>query len=181
MRTGSLDTTLWTRFCQPASLLHACDPDVERWVATTIAVAIRTAVAWADQLCLPGADPASRWQNLFRQTYRLELRPEAQNRPTLLHASNLEWFDEVMHLARAEPGDPIRLSWTPRRMLGKPLNALRLFKAAFTYEGGAAYLAAKLERHAGVPVAPGSWQRRHPLLAAPMLIWRVRRTARRPG
>jgi hypothetical protein len=41
-------------------------------------------------------------------------------------------------------------AWALRRACGKALNALRLAKAAFTFEGGADYLAWKIERHSGV-------------------------------
>ena len=178
MRPEALDTTLWTRFCQPASLLHARDPDVERWVAVAVAEGMRTAVTWANQLCALGADVASRWRNLFWRTYRLELRPEAQDRPALLHDSNVEWFDEVMRLAQVERGDTVPLCWAPRRIFGKPLNILRLAKAAFTYDGGADYLVDKLQAHAGLTIVLSSWQRRHSLLAAPALIWGARRVIR---
>ena len=97
----------------------------------------------------------------------------------MVHDSNVDWFDEVMRLARAERGDPVPMSWAPRRMLGKPLNMLRLVKAAFTYDGGASYLVDKLQRHAGLTIVLSPWQRRHPLLAAPALIWSVRRAVRR--
>jgi O-acetylhomoserine/O-acetylserine sulfhydrylase-like pyridoxal-dependent enzyme len=62
-----------------------------------------------------------------------------------------------------------------RRACGKALNALRLAKAAFTFEGGADYIAWKIERHSGVALELADWHRRHPLLAAPALLWRLRR------
>ena len=48
-------------------------------------------------------------------------------------------------------------------------------KAAFTFRGGARYLAWKVERHSGEAVALTPWQERHPILAAPPLLWRLYR------
>ena len=73
-----------------------------------------------------------------------------------------------------KPGLPRGHNWTRawalRRACGKALNALRLAKAAFTFEGGADYIAWKIERHSGVALELADWQRRHPLLAAPALL-----------
>jgi hypothetical protein len=68
-----------------------------------------------------------------------------------------------------------RLAWALRRPLGKLVSVARLAKAAFTFEGGADYLAWKIERHTGVAIELSPWQRRHPLLALPLLAWRLRR------
>ena len=56
-----------------------------------------------------------------------------------------------------------------------PVPVLRLAKASFTFEAGPDYVAWKIRRHTGVPVALTPWQRRHPLLAAPLLLWRLAR------
>jgi hypothetical protein len=37
------------------------------------------------------------------------------------------------------------------------------------------YVAWKVERHSGVRIELADWERRHPLLAAPGLYWRLRR------
>jgi hypothetical protein len=76
------------------------------------------------------------------------------------------------------PTEPVAAApgrWRRRRILGKLLSALRLAKAAFTFQGGADYIAWKIARHAGVEIRLGPWQRRHPLLAAPGLFWRLYR------
>ena len=65
------------------------------------------------------------------------------------------------------------------RLMGRPLNVARLLKAAFTFEGAARYAAWKIERHTGVPVAVTPWRERHPILAAPGVLWRVARERRR--
>lgn len=64
--------------------------------------------------------------------------------------------------------------WALRARLGKPLNLLRLMKAALTFDNAVDYVAWKIERHSGYRIDPTPFQRRHPLLAAPALYWRLR-------
>ena len=63
--------------------------------------------------------------------------------------------------------------WRRRRRVGKVLNAARLVRAAGTFEGAARYAAWKVERHTGVTVELTPWRERHPVLAAPGVLWRV--------
>ena len=193
MRAGSLDTTLWARFCQPSTLVHARDEATRRRVERAVAGAAETAALWAVRLGPEAATPAEYWRKLFARTYAAELRTERGNRPERLLAAAPGWYDRALPLALARLGLPAaptgdgRLSpglprqrrwahaWALRRACGKALNALRLAKAAFTFEGGADYLAWKIERHSGVALELADWQRRHPLLAAPALLWRLRR------
>ena len=179
MRPGSLDTTLWARFCQPSTLVHARDGAVRRRVERAVAQAVETAVRWALRLEPGAATPAERWRGLFARTYGAELRAERGGRPERLLAAAPSWYDRVYPLALSRLG-PVRerraeASWALRRVAGKALNAARLAKAAFTFEGGADYLAWKVERHSGVALHLTDWQRRHPLLAAPAVLWRLRR------
>ena len=78
------------------------------------------------------------------------------------------------------PGERRRIlaDWAVARRWGKPLNVVRLAKAAFTFAGAGRYAAWKIERHTGVPVPLTAWQERHPILAAPGVLWRVRRARR---
>jgi hypothetical protein len=62
-----------------------------------------------------------------------------------------------------------------RRRLGKTLNLLRIVKGIFTFDGGLDYALWKIKRHSGKTVPVTEWQRRHPLLAAPGLAWRLYR------
>src|SRR3546814_19838018 len=63
--------------------------------------------------------------------------------------------------------------------MGKPLNFARLLKAAFTFDGAARYALWKIERHTGLAIALTPWRERHPILAAPGVLWRVWRTDRK--
>lgn len=174
-RPASLDTTIWTRFSQPCSLLYARDAAAARAVGEAVTEAARTAVFWARALSPAATTPAALWQGLFAQTYRAELRPESAAQPGVIYEMNAGWFDA---LAAAVPHSPAALpagGWAWRRFCGRPLNLARLAKAAFTFVGGADYILWKLQRHAGIRLSLSDWQRRHPLLAAPGLLWRLRR------
>jgi len=176
----SWDTTIWARFSQPASLLYARDEHARARVVASVAQAVRTAAFWALKLGGPPDRPAEFWPVLFVQTYRAEIR---HNQPDHLYAANAQWFDRALAAVRAESPMPLArvsshrppLGWMLRRLWGKPLNVMRLVKAVFTFEGGVDYVVWKLRRHSGLHLTVTGWQRRHPLLAAPALLWRLRR------
>ncbi|MGI4746270.1 MAG: hypothetical protein ACRYGI_13015 [Janthinobacterium lividum] len=193
MRPASIDTTLWARFCQPVSLVHVADAPTRLWVEATLADAARTAAAWAVRFGPDRGTPAEFWQALFARTYGAELRPERSNRGGLIYETNAGWFDRVLIHALGDLGlnalrdsdgtlcpgmkrpHGLDLDWAFRRVLGRSLNLLRLIKAAFTFENGADYIVWKIGRHTGLTLDLSPWQRRHPLLAAPRLLWRMRR------
>lgn len=175
VRPAAIDTTIWTRFSQPCSLIYARDAAARRVVTALLVEAARTAVFWARQFSPDAATPAALWQGLFAQTYRAELRPESSRQPGVLYATNAAWFDALAAAAPPEAQPLPRGGWDLRRLCGRPLNLARLAKAAFTFAGGTDYILWKLQRHAGIRLSLSDWQRRHPLLAAPGVLWRLRR------
>ena len=68
-----------------------------------------------------------------------------------------------------------RLAWGLRSWQGKLLSVLRLVKGLTTFEGGIDYILWKINRHSGVTVEVEPRLRRHPLLGAVVLAWRVYR------
>ena len=78
---------------------------------------------------------------------------------------------------RVELRDIQRLvaAWMVHRHAGKPINIVRLIKAAFTFDGATRYALYKIERHTGIRIPATPWRERHPLLAAPGVLWRVYR------
>ena len=191
LRPGGLDTTIWARFCQPSTLVYARDEAARTWARRAVARAVATGALWAARLGPEEATPGEYWRGLFARTYGAELRAERAGRAALIHAASAAWFDAALipALVRAgarpvaRPGGRLRpglprggrwgAAWTRRHAAGKALNLARLVKAAFTFEGGADYLAWKISRHGGVVLEPTPWQRRHPLLAAPAVLWRL--------
>jgi hypothetical protein len=183
VRRLSWDTTIWARFSQPASLLYVRDQATCSRIVSAVAEAVRTAGFWASRLGGPPDAPAAFWQGLFAQTDRAEIRPEKGNQAERLVAANARWFERALAAIRAESPTPLAgkgprrppAAWMLRRLWAKPLNLMRLMKAVFTFENGVDYVVWKLHRHGGLPLTVTGWQRRHPLLAAPGLLWRLRR------
>ncbi len=81
----------------------------------------------------------------------------------------------IRHRVNAGERRGARRRWRMRRLLGKSLHVLRLMKAAYTFTDGLDYILWKIEKHSGVRATPTPWQRRHPLMAAPALAWRLYR------
>jgi hypothetical protein len=191
--TGELaDTTIWTRFVQPSALLWIAGAAQAEAVIDAIEAATVTAARFAAVLGPPQGAPADYWKALFRETYRAELRVERPGREDQILAYDPDRYAALLQLAWDRDGLPYRLTpggvspmlspeirarvlrtWRSRRRKGKPLNAMRLVKAAFLLDGAARYGAWKVERHTGVPVKLTPWAERHPLLAAPGVLWKV--------
>lgn len=193
----ALDTTIWARFVQPSALAWVRDEAARASVAEAVAAAARTAARLAAALGPQEGHAEDYWRALFRATYRAELRVEQQGREDSILAANREHFIGLLRLAfgsagvaYAEDGGTLtpRLDqaerrkilrwWERRRRLGKLLNAARLVRAAGTFDGAARYAAWKVERHTGIAVPLTPWRERHPILAAPGVLWRVWRERR---
>ena len=187
---------LWARFAQPVALLYGRDDEVRSEIDTGVAEAIRTMLGAA--LPLAGRVVSSRdlWLLALRQTYRAELRPESADRAVSIYHADRERYQQITPLAlktlnrwpikiatdgQIETGFPeadrrrVQRRWILRRLLGKPLSVLRLMKSLFTFDGGVDYALWKVERHTGVQVPLSRFERRHPILASPRLLWRVYR------
>lgn len=195
MRANSLDTTMWARYSQPAALAWVRDIAAREVAAAAVAQAIVSAGRWAARLG-PGSGRAEDyWEALFRRTYSAELRVEKASRAQAITAWAEARYAALLPLAwrvggigfdyldggRLEPEvTPLQrrladAGWRLRHLLGKPLNFIRLVKSAYTFEGGVDYLIWKIERHSGVRLELKPWQRRHPILAAPGVLWDLRR------
>jgi hypothetical protein len=192
------DTTIWARFVQPSALVWTADPAVAPAVIDAVAEAARTAARFAAALGPALGPTEAYWSALFQQTYAAEFRVEKGGRERSILAFDAARYDRLLIACWREAGwlsgeaegsvEPalgpedrktIIAAWTLRRRLGKPLNFARLIKAAFTFEGAARYAAWKIERHTGMPVALTPWRERHPVLAAPGVLWRLWRAQAR--
>lgn len=195
MSAKSIDTTLWARFSQPCACAWARPDGGEATIIEALRGATVTAAHWAAQLGPLRADALAYWRALYARTYGAELRVESALRGNDLIEGEAARYSRLLPAAWQALGigfdagaDGIlqpRLSqreraraarrWALRRRLGKLLNLLRLVKSAFTFEGAMDYVAWKVDRHSGVRLELSPWQRRHPLLAAPGLYWKLRR------
>lgn len=199
-RGQSRDTTIWARFVQPSALIWAADDAARAAVLDAQAAAACTAARLAVALGPDKAPADEFWKALFRATYRAEFRVEKAGREASILEANADHFAGLLPLALEADGIPFtrddcaiapqmddaeRLRilrwWNARRRRGKPLNILRLLKASTTFEGAGRYAAWKVERHTGIPVKITPWRERHPVLAAPGVLWAIWREKRRRG
>jgi len=194
---AAFQPSLWGRLAQPCALVYARDSAVEETMAGALAAAVETMAAETLAL-MPAEFTADRlWIRAFRESYGTELRAERSNRPQDLYRACPERYDgltaaalsgsqglvpgdapgasSVRHRTSAGRRSTARLRWMTRRVLGKTLHVLRLLKAAYTFTDGLDYILWKIEKHSGVRTIPTPWQRRHPLMAAPSLAWRLYR------
>jgi hypothetical protein len=193
-----LDTTIWTRFVQPAVLAWQRDDAAGDAARAAVAAAAMTAARFAAVLGPVRGPARAYWQALFAATYRTELRVERPGRAGQIIDHGPARFDRLLPLAweaggiavdhegealvpRLAPSERRHLlaAWRRRRRAGKPLNLARLAKATFTFDGAARYALWKIERHTGLDVPLTPWRERHPILAAPGVLWRVWRAADR--
>ncbi len=171
--------SIWARFCQPAVLCFARDAEASVAVRSWVADAVATAARWAIRLrSQAAATPKQLWTELFRFTYRTELRAEGPDRAGLIFDHDAGRYERLLGPALRPSGiddqrrlGPLeRFAWSA---LGKTLSVLRLCKAVFTFADGVDYLCWKIERHSGHRLVLTPWQRRHPLLAGPFVAWRL--------
>ena len=192
------DTTIWARFVQPCALVWVHSESVREEVAQAIASAAATAARLAAALGPQSGTAEDFWRTLFQATYQAEFRVEKAGRENDILSVNADHFNGLLPLALSQAGiawsangDRISPSlsasersrvkgwWAHRRRLGKPLNFVRLIKASTTFEGAAKYAAWKIERHTGMPVEVTRFRERRPLLAAPGVLWALRKHRRR--
>jgi hypothetical protein len=173
---ASWQTSFWARFAQPSRLVWARDLQARAAIDAALADAVVTLVAATAPL-LDQADPEALWLRGFQETYRAELRTEDAARACHLYEAERQHYETITPWALAVADSEGRRSaqrrWVARRVLGKTLSVLRLIKALFTFDGGVDYILWKVERHSGVRLPLSPWQRRHPLLASPVFLWRL--------
>ncbi|MGM0560968.1 MAG: hypothetical protein ACQETX_07870 [Pseudomonadota bacterium] len=172
----------WARFAQPSGILLTRDGESRRQTVMALARAVTTLAQKTRPLFRAPPTSETLWSRAFTETYRTELRAEGGGRARELYERYQDRYDRVWDslkdsrlLADRQSARQAVLAWGLRRIAGKILSILRLAKAAFTFAHGQSYLLWKIERHSGVRMEPTAWQKRHPLLSAPLLAWRLYR------
>ena len=185
----------WARFSQPCGVLYVRDDDTQVILTDTFKQAASTFM----QRVLPTMDDsfssAELWTRGLSLTYQCELRTESSNRGETIYVFNSVYFDKLtcllagqsngvsttgsadtyLHQNSAWAKTISRFSWWLRRIQGKFLSVLRLFKAAFTFNEPLEYLLWKIERHSGLYIKPSAKQLRYPLIFAWPLLWKLYR------
>ncbi len=168
------NVSVWARFAQPSRLVWSADVDAADRVFAAVSRAAPTLLAAAQER--EGEASLDWWRRAFALTYSVELRAERASRAASVVDADPERYRRFSLPAMAAiPIHAAHGGWMRRRIEGKMLSVVRLAKAAFTFAGGIDYLAWKINRHAGTQIAITPWQRRHPLLAALLLVPRLMR------
>ncbi|MFO1260799.1 MAG: hypothetical protein U1E68_06965 [Sphingomonadaceae bacterium] len=181
------NVSVWARFAQPSRLVWTADEAAEQDVVDAVTQAGPTLL----KLALPSVPQGSRidaraaFEAGFAMTYTCELRAERKGRSGSIVDSAPEYYAGLFNAAAADgvirPEAAISPSeqsatarrWRSLQRRGKWLSVVRLIKASFTFAGGIEYLAWKINRHAGTKIKLRPWQRRHPLVAAILLVPRL--------
>jgi hypothetical protein len=131
---------------------------------------------------VPRGDLLKLWKHAFALTFGAELRAERLGRSAALVEADPERYERFATAALKLLPPPSQSSrqaeawWRGKQRHGKLYSVARLAKASLTFEGGADYIAWKINRHAGTGIALKPWQQRHPLLAAITLLPRLIRS-----
>ena len=189
---------LWGRFAQPAGILYARNGLVEQQVQAALAKAVMTFITRVLPRVKERFTAKDLWVGGLSLSYGAELRAEQADNLTHLYDASENYYEQVTRAAMPAVPFPFevvtsttpalyharipartrtygRLAWTVRRLQGKVLSVLRLLKGLSTFVGGVDYILWKIERHTGVREQLTPRLKRHPLLAAWVLSWRLYR------
>ncbi len=185
----------WARFAQPCEVLFARDAATTAKLEGAFSSAALTFAKHVIPSLPDRFSSRNLWTEGLSQTYRCELRTESSGRAESLYDFKPDWYDE---LTQALSGTGANLSptvkrnvfsnqssiiarklsatrWWLRRLQGRLLSLLRLYKAAFTFQDPLQYLLWKVERHTGIYIEPTARQLKHPLIFAWPLLWKLYR------
>jgi hypothetical protein len=176
---------VWGRFSQPCALLRAKDDGVENRIVAARMNAVRKLASETAPLFAKPATSTEFWGRAFFESYRTELRPESDDarakeivsrfsdRYDAISATLFSAADKGRYNVQDYAGSGSRRRWFLRRLVGRPLAALRVLNSAATFDGGLDYVLRKIERHSGVTIDVTPSQRKHPVLWSPVLGWKL--------
>jgi hypothetical protein len=183
----------WARFAQPCEVLYARDEATRDILSDAFDRASATFVRRVLPAIGDRFSSGEFWTRGLSLTYQCELRTESSNRGRSIYEFKPAYYDRIMStfarqnvtLSISEDNDMYfnqcsrtarkcaALIWWLRRVQGKLLSVLRLFKAAFTFNDPLEYLLWKIDRHSGVYIEPSQRQLKHPLIFAWPILWKL--------
>ena len=186
---GAREPMIWARFSQPCLIMSCQSEDIRTRLITGLAQAVLHFADQASPLMSGKMTPHAFWARALSESYRTELRAERPlerateivdryaARYTALAEALFGDVDEHGHIHIPHPSKlargRARWRWATRRWVGKPATALRVLKAAFTFDGGLDYVLHKLKSHSDVSIDITPSQRRHPILWSPILAYKL--------
>lgn len=178
---GVLESMLWARFVQPSVILTD-DPRLYSKLRQTFARACLHFYQQAAPLIANTDHPEAVWVRGLAESYRTELRPETPHQRAQEIVSRYpERYAQLTEILNADKSllrgsaSYHRFRWAMRRVLGKPRGIARILKGALTFDAGLDYILEKVGNHSGVHLQVSDRARRHPVLFAPMIAWRLYR------
>lgn len=180
---------IWARFSQPCLIMNCVSEDLRNRLVSHLAKAVLHFADQAAPLMAGKMTARAFWSRALAESYRTELRAERPlERATEIVDRYGQRYDALgeaifgpvddhgliaVPAASAVSKNATRLKWATRRWVGKPATALRVLKAAFTFDGGLDYVLHKLKSHSDVTLEVTPHQRRHPILWSPVLAWKL--------
>lgn len=191
-RASTWQNYFWGRLSQPTAIVFEKSIDARRRIEASMVNACRTMLYASLPLMRGPFDARQLWIAALTESYRAELRAETpETRARQIFDADSARYSRIVASVEVDRVEGIRAegtgkwsgsgrgaaaarrAWLLRRVVGKTLNALRIVKAAFTFANGIDYLVWKIERHSGVRLPIGPWERHHPVLCAPILALRA--------
>lgn len=169
------------RFAQPSRLVWAAGDKAAEQSIATVCRAAPTLLGWTLPLA-NAADILDLWKHAFELTFAAELRAERLSRSAAIVDADPVRYERfgtaALDLLPAQSRSAAQAErwWRAKQRHGKLYSIARLAKASLTFQGGAEYIAWKINRHAGTDIQLKPWQQRHPLLAAVTLLPRLIRS-----
>jgi hypothetical protein len=185
----------WGRFIQPCGVLWCRDESTKLRLLEAVGTAATTFTRRVIPTLPETFSARDVWERGLALSYQCELRSEPPGHAQKLFDFWPDYYTSItaalagrgLGYEKAEregtfvntTGDDTR-RWSPaiwwfRRIQGKVLSLLRLFKAVLTFAGGLDYLLWKIKRHSGVYIEPTRLQRKYPLIFVWPLLWRLYR------
>lgn len=188
-------SSLWGRFAQPVAIVYAASRETRKTVRICCGQAVITLLNQSLPALAPPLLPADAFGAALALSYGGELRTERGDRALRIAEHDRPEYARRLHAARdhlafdtqvREDGSidwqPSRAqrrralrAWRLRAPIGHAISVLRLAKACFTFDDAIDYAAWKLERHTGVAIEVTPRLRRHPLIYAWPVLWRLYR------
>ena len=182
----ALLSTVWGRFSQPSILLFPRDKETKTRIMAARAAAVRHLAGETAPLFAKKPSPVKFWARGLRESYRTELRPEASESRSIEIVEKYADRYAAIFSALYDPENgndvqnfqspsnlSVKFRWFLRRLIGKPMTAVRVINNAATFDGGLEYVLRKLHNHSGVTIDLTPAQRKHPVLWSPVLGWKL--------
>ncbi|MEP1229268.1 MAG: hypothetical protein ABJG88_01190 [Litorimonas sp.] len=177
---------VWGRFSQPCILLGARSEAEQNRIFKARVKAVKYMASQTAPLIDAPVSAAEFWGRGFYESYRTEIRPESSVGRSAEIVSTFE--SRYAALTTALYGEPnenglytisqssqsaCKRKWLLRRIVGKPVAAIRIINSAATFDGGLDYILRKIKNHSGVSLEPTKFQRKHSVLCSPVLAWKL--------